>query len=56
MILKLKSIGFTTINVLFLKDVDINNVLVTNQISSGNKKKIKYFAACMMIIKLSHNI
>ena len=40
MILKLKNINFTTIKVLFfLENVNIENVLVSNKISSGEKKK-----------------
>ena len=42
MILKLKNINFTTIKVLFfLENVNIENVLVSNKISSGEKKKLK---------------
>ena len=41
MILKLKNINFTTIKVLFfLENVNIENVLVSNKISSGEKKKL----------------
>ena len=36
---------------MFLEDVDIDNVLVSNKISSGEKNY-----SCMMIIKLSHYI
>ena len=42
MILKLKKINFTTIKVLFLKDVDIEKVLVSNKIFCGEKNH-KYF-------------
>ena len=42
MILKLKNINFTAIKVLFIKDVDIDNVLVPNKVSSG-EKNYKYF-------------
>ena len=42
MILKLKNINFTTIKVLFfLENVNIENVLVSNKISSGEKKNYK---------------
>ena len=41
MILKLKNINFTTIKVLFfLENVNIENVLVSTKISSGEKKKL----------------
>ena len=39
-ILKLKKIHFTAIKVLFLGDVDINNILGSNKISFGEKKTI----------------
>ena len=42
MILKLKNINFTAIKVLFIKDVDVDNVLVPNKVSSG-EKNYKYF-------------
>ena len=42
MILKWKNINFSTIKVLFLEDVDIKNVLVSNKISSA-EKNYKYF-------------
>ena len=40
-ILKLKKINFTALKVLFffLKDVDIQKVLISNKISSGEKKQ-----------------
>ena len=59
MILKLKNINFTTIKVLFfLENVNIENVLVSNKISSGEKKKTKnsLLVTCMMIIKLNNYI
>ena len=44
---------------IFLKDVDIENVLISKKISSG-EKNYKYFntllVTCMMIIKLSQYI
>ena len=36
--MKLKIINFTITKVLFLEDVDINNILVSNKISSSEKK------------------
>ena len=43
MILKLKNINLTTIKVLFfLENVNIENVLVSNKISSGEKKNYKF--------------
>ena len=59
MILKLKNINFTTIKVLFfLENVNIENVLVSNKISSGEKKKTinPLLVTCMMIIKLNNYI
>ena len=58
MILKLKNINFTTIKVLFfLENVNIENVLVSNKISSGEKKTINpLLVTCMMIIKLNNYI
>ena len=37
MILKLKKVNFTAIKVLFLKDVDIEKVLLSKKTSSGEK-------------------
>ena len=42
MILKLKKINFCAINPEFLKDADIEKVLLSNNISS-TEKKYKYF-------------
>ena len=40
---------------IFVEDVDINKVLVSNNISFGEKKTINtLLVTCMMIIKLSH--
>ena len=36
--MKLKIINFTITKVLFLEDADINNILVSNKISSSEKK------------------
>ena len=41
----------------FLKDVDIEKVLVSNKISSAEKKTISTLLVnCIMMIKLSHYI
>ena len=46
-ILKLKNINFTAIKVPFLlEEVDIDNVLVSNKISFG-EKNYKYFIGCL---------
>ena len=56
-ILKLKKINFTTIKVLFFKkDVDIEKVLVSRKISSGEKTINTTLVTCIMIIKSSHYI
>ena len=42
---------------IFLKDVDIENVLVSKNISPGKKNYIyTLLATCLMIVKLSHYI
>ena len=38
----------------FLKDVNTEKVLVSNEISFGEKNIITLLATCIMIIKLSH--
>ena len=40
----------------FLEDIDIDNVLVSNKISSGKKTVNTLLITCMMIMKLSHYI
>ena len=40
----------------FLKDIDIEKVLVSNDISSGKKTVNTLLVTCIMIIKLSHYI
>ena len=40
----------------FLEDIDIDNVLVSNKISSGRKTVNTLLITCMMIMKLSHYI
>ena len=49
---KLKKINVTVIKVLFLKDVNIEKVLVSNKISSTEKNINTLFVACMMFIEL----
>ena len=39
---------------IFLQDVDINNVLVSNKISSDEKTINTLLVTCMIMIKLSH--
>ena len=41
---------------IFKKDVDIETVLVSNKISSGEKNITTLLVTCMMILKLSHYI
>ena len=41
---------------IFLKDVDIEKVLVSNKISSDEKNYNTLLVTCIMIIKLSHYI
>ena len=40
----------------FLEDIDIDNMLVSNKISSGKKTVNTLLITCMMIMKLSHYI
>ena len=40
----------------FLEDIDIDNVLVSNKISSGKKTVNTLLITCMMIMKLSYYI
>ena len=40
----------------FLEGIDIDNVLVSNKISSGKKTVNTLLITCMMIMKLSHYI
>ena len=40
----------------FFEDIDIDNVLVSNKISSGKKTVNTLLITCMMIMKLSHYI
>ena len=40
----------------FLEDIDMDNVLVSNKISSGKKTVNTLLITCMMIMKLSHYI
>ena len=42
------------IPIFFLKDVNTEKVLVSNEISFGEKNIITLLATCIMIIKLSH--
>ena len=41
---------------IFLKDVDIEKVLVSNKISFGEKTISTLLVSCIMIIKLNHHI
>ena len=41
---------------IFLEDVNINNILVSNKISSGEKAINALLVTCIMIMKLSHYI
>ena len=59
-ILKLKNTNFTVIRLLFLGDVDIEKVLVSNKISFGEKDFIGSFdgsallVTFTMVIMLNH--
>ena len=54
-ILKLRNISSTAIKcLLFKKDVDINNVLIPNKISTGKITINNLLVTCIMIIKLSY--
>ena len=44
------------LNSYFLGDVDIKNIIVSNNISFGEKVKKTLLVTCMMIMKLSHYI
>ena len=44
------------VNSYFLGDVDIKNIIVSNNISFGEKVKKTLLVTCMMIMKLSHSI
>ena len=41
---------------IFIKDVDIEKILVCNKISSGKKTINTLLVTCIMILKLSHYI
>ena len=41
---------------IFLKDVDIEKVLVSNKISFSEKTIITLLVTCIMIVKLNHYI
>ena len=56
MILKLKKKNYCHKSPSFLKDIDIEKVLVSNDISSGKKTVNTLLVTCIMIIKLSHYI
>ena len=43
-------------NRIFLKDVDIEKVLVSNKLFSGKKTVNTLLVSCIMMIKLSHYI
>ena len=47
---------FTATKVRFLKDIDIEKVLVFTTISSGEKTVSTLLVTCMIIIKLNHYI
>ena len=53
--MKLKKINFTAMKILFLKDIGIEKVLVSNKIYSGEKRTIdNVVVTSRMTIKLSH--
>ena len=56
--IKSEKINFITIiGLIFLKDVDIEKVLVSNMISFGKKKTIStLLVTCIIIIQLNHYI
>ena len=41
---------------IFLKDVDVQKVLVSNEISFSEKNLSTLLVTCIMIVKLSHHI
>ena len=49
-----KKTDFTTIRPIFLEDLDIEKILVSNKISFGEKTIRTLLFACIMVVKLNH--
>ena len=45
---------FATIRPIFLEDLDIEKILVSNKISFGEKTIRTLLVACIMVVKLNH--
>ena len=54
--MRLKSINFTTLKINFLRDVDIDNILMSGKVFSGKKLINFLFITKMTIIKLNHPV
>ena len=52
--MRLKNINFTTLKINFLRDVDIDNILMSGKVFSGKKLINFLFITKMTIIKLNH--
>ena len=49
-----KKKNFATIRPIFLEDLDIEKILVSNKISFGEKTIRTLLVACIMVVKLNH--
>ena len=57
MVLKLKKINFTAIKLLyFLKDVDVEKVLVSKKVSSGEKNYKYFIGYCYWLLFNKHKV
>ena len=54
--MRLKNINFTTLKINFLRDVDIDNILISGKVFSGKKLINFLFITKMTIIKLNHPV
>lgn len=54
--MRLKNINFTTLKINFLRDVDIDNILMSGKVFSGKKLINFLFITKMTIIKLNHPV
>ena len=54
--MRLKNINFTTLKISFLRDVDIDNILMSGKVFSGKKLINFLFITKMTIIKLNHPV
>ena len=54
--MRLKNINFTTLKINFLRDVDIDNILMSGKVFSGKKLINFLFITKMTIIKINHPV